>query len=751
MPKDHTPPNEGLGAEVSAVLDIEGMSCASCVGRVQTALQQTPGVVAADVNLATEAATVTWRPDQTSAAAIADAITSAGYHARPRGGTTHEALSERKAAEASALRRDVILSACLTLPVVFLAMGAHVVPALEAAIGLRTSWGIQLVLTTLVLIGPGRQFFDHGIRSLARRAPDMNALVAMGTGAAWTYSTLAVFAPGLFPDGTRAVYFEAAAVICTLILLGRWLEARAKGRTGAAIERLLALSPKTARVERGGQSVEIPLEAVAVGDTLLVRPGERIAADGVVLDGRSNVDESALTGEPMPVLKSVEAKVTGGTLNGSGALRVRVEAAGEATVLAEIIRMVEAAQGAKLPVQALVDRVTAVFVPVVMAIALATVAIWLLLGPDPALPFALVAGVSVLIIACPCAMGLATPTSIMVGTGRAAELGVLFRKGDALQALSGVELVAFDKTGTLTEGRPVLTLIEGDGSDFAAIAAVERLSEHPVAHSIVEYAEAKGLDLPDVEDFESVTGMGAKAMVDGKSVIVGARRFLIAEGVDTGSFAASATKISEDGATTVFAAVDGTAVTVLGVSDPVKSTATETVRRLKSEGLEVAMISGDAERTAQVVAAKLGITEVVAGVLPGGKVEAVEAMRAGQGSVAFVGDGINDAPVLAAADIGIALGTGTDVAMEAADVVLVSGDPRGVATALKMSRATMRNIRQNLFWAFAYNAALIPIAAGVLYPTAGILLSPMLAAAAMALSSVFVVSNALRLKTVGAA
>jgi Cu+-exporting ATPase len=579
----------------------------------------------------------------------------------------------------------------------------------------------------------------------------MNSLVALGTLAAWTFSTLALFAPSIFPEDTAGVYFEAAGVIVTLILLGRLLEARAKGRTGAAIQRLVGLQPATALVERGGKVVELPLSDVVEGDTLHLRPGARVATDGTVIDGQTFIDESMISGEPVPVSKGAGDAVVGGTINGTGALTYRATAVGADTLLSQIIRMVEDAQGAKLPIQSMVDRITGVFVPIVMGLSALTVLTWLILGPDPALGLALVAGVSVLIIACPCAMGLATPTSIMVGTGRAAEMGVLFRKGDALQSLQESKFIALDKTGTLTAGAPELTTLEtaaGWSRETALplIAALEARSEHPIASAIVR--AAAGYDLADVTEFSSITGMGVRGVADGKTVLVGADRFITQEGIDLGEYAQTADALAQTGATPLFVAIDGQIAAVIGVSDPIKPTTAAAISALRSMGLKVAMITGDNAVTAHAIARELGIEHVVAEVMPDGKVAAVQSLRETHGKVAFVGDGINDAPALAAAVTGIAIGTGTDVAIEAADVVLMSGDLVGAVNALKISQASMRNIRQNLFWAFAYNAALLPVAAGVLYPITGTLLSPMLAAGAMALSSVFVVSNALRLRRV---
>jgi Cu+-exporting ATPase len=650
-----------------------------------------------------------------------------------------------------------LVAAVFTLPVFILEMGSHLIPALHSwimnSLGMGVNWGIQFVLTTVVLAWPGRQFYLKGFPALFKGAPDMNSLVALGSSAAWGFSTVALFAPSLLPDGTRVVYFEAAAVIVTLILLGRFLEARAKGRTGQAIRKLVGLRAKTAQVERDGQLVELPVDDIVVGDLIQARPGEKIAVDGVVVKGASYVDESMITGEPIPVEKLADAEVVGGTINGSGALMFRATKVGGDTMLAQIIRMVEEAQGAKLPIQDLVNRITLWFVPAVMGVAALTFLTWLLVGPDPALSFALVAAVAVLIIACPCAMGLATPTSIMVGTGRAAELGVLFRRGDALQTLNDVTTVALDKTGTLTEGHPELTdltITKGfeEADVLRLVASVEAMSEHPIAAAIVQHAKQNGLALASIDDFSSITGFGVSAVIEGRKVFVGADRLMSREGIDLDAVKSVGETLGKEGKTPLFAAIDGQLAAVIAVSDPIKASTAEAIGTLHDLGLKVAMITGDNEATAQAIAAKLGIDEVVAEVLPEGKVAAIERLQTGGSKVAFVGDGINDAPALARADVGIAIGTGTDVAIESADVVLMSGDLKGVVNALHISQRTMRNIRQNLFWAFGYNALLIPVAAGVFYPVAGLMLSPALAAGAMALSSVFVLSNALRLRWV---
>ncbi|WP_282048266.1 copper-translocating P-type ATPase, partial [Sulfitobacter mediterraneus] len=518
----------------------------------------------------------------------------------------------------------------------------------------------------------------------------------------------------------------------------------------------LGLQVRTARVLRDEETVEVDVDALGVGDTILVRPGERIPVDGEVVDGTSNVDESMITGEPVPVTKAAGATVTGGTVNGTGSLTFRASRVGSDTTLAQIIRMVEEAQGAKLPIQGLVDRVTLWFVPAVMALAALTVVVWLVVGPDPALTFALVAGVSVLIIACPCAMGLATPTSIMVGTGRAAEMGVLFRKGDALQELSTVNVIALDKTGTVTEGKPTLTdVVVAEGFDresvLGLIAAVEEQSEHPIAEAIVRGARSEGITVPSASGFRSVTGYGVAAMVDGKDVMVGADRYMIRENVDIASLVDTEKNLASRGRTALYAAVDGKLTAVIAVADPVKPASRDAIAALHDRGFQVAMITGDKQETAEAIARETGIDQVIAGVLPDGKVAALDDLRAGGRKIAFVGDGINDAPALAHADVGIAIGTGTDVAIESADVVLMSGDLRGVVNAVEVSKRTMSNIRQNLVWAFGYNVALIPVAAGVLYPAFGLLLSPVFAAGAMALSSVSVLTNALRLRRIAPA
>jgi heavy metal translocating P-type ATPase len=743
----------GIGNE-DTQMQVEGMTCASCVARIERALVAYPGVTGAEVNLATGTATVHHLAGAVTPTEIASIVKRAGYDATPL--RRDAPLStQRHADESARQKRAFLLALALTLPVFILAMGAHAVPTFHHLIlrtmGEHTSWLIQFALTTLVLAFPGRQFFSHGVPALLRAAPDMNSLVALGASAAWGFSTIATFAPGLLPEGAVEVYFEAAAVIVTLILLGRVLEARAKGQAGQAIARLVGLRPTTAHVTRNGANLDLPIEELRVGDIVLVRPGERIPADGIVTEGHSWVDCAMLTGEPAPVETLAGAEAIGGTVNGTGALTLRVTRTGDDATLARIIRMVADAQGGKLPIQALVDRITLWFVPAVITVATLTVIAWLTFGPSPALGLALVAGVSVLIIACPCAMGLATPTSIMVGTGRGAELGLLFRKGEALQRLESARVIAFDKTGTLTEGHPRLTeLSVAPGTDLnealTLIAAVEAKSEHPIARTIVAEAEGRGLTLPPATEFSGTPGMGVAATVSGRAVMVGADRMMRAAKIDIGPLASTGDRLAAEGKTPLYAAIDGQIAAVIAVTDQIKPQAAETIAALHNLGLKTAMITGDNRQTAERIAKTLGIDTVIAEVLPEGKVAAIQTLKASHGTVAFVGDGINDAPALAAADVGIAIGTGTDVAIETADLVLMSGDPSGVAQALRLSRATMRNIRQNLAWAFGYNVALIPIAAGALYPINGTMLSPMLAAGAMAASSVIVVSNALRLR-----
>lgn len=733
-------------------LDIDGMTCASCVRHVEKALKGVSGVEEASINLATNRAHVRYISGVATVSMMEKAVAKAGYSAKPvkKGETIN-----RQALEAQKLSRSFVIALVLTLPVFVVEMGGHMVPQFHH--WLHTTFGempvrvFQFILTSLVLFGPGYRFFKSGVPALLRGAPDMNSLVCVGAFAAWAYSTFATFAGSILPAGTNHVYFEAAAVIVTLILLGRWLESGARGRTSAAIRVLAGLKPKTARISRNGVIQDIALDDVVVGDLVVIRPGEKLPVDGEVIEGSSHIDEAMMTGEPIPVAKNGGDKVYGGTVNGTGTLTYRAEKVGADTLLAQIERMVEDAQSAKLPIQAMVDKVTAWFVPAVFAAAIFTFIIWMATGGVGALPQALVAAVAVLIIACPCAMGLATPTSIMVATGRAARLGILFRRGDALQTLRDAKLVAFDKTGTLTLGKPQLIKFEtATGFDkqkiLVSVAAVESRSEHPIGTALVDAAKLQNLVLPQVTDFAARPGYGVSGKIDNLEICVGADRYMQAISADITEFSAAAEQFGHDGMTPFYAAVDGKATAIFAVADPLKPRAQETIQALARLNIATAMITGDNRRTADAIAGKLGIREVEAEVLPEGKLDAVRHLQGNGRKIAFVGDGINDAPALAAADTGIAIGTGTDVAIESADVVLMSGDPAGVINAIALSRATIRNIKENLFWAFAYNIALIPIAAGVLYPIWGIQLSPMLSAAAMALSSIFVLANALRLK-----
>ena len=742
------------------MMSVINMSCASCAGRVDKALRQLPGVLAVDVNLATETVQVTYTPGLASRADFIAASTAAGYAAQEHSEDSHGQVQARKQQLAEAYGRRSRLAAFLAAPVIILGMGGHVLPGFERliadVIGQKANWIIQCIFATAVLFWPGLDFYRRGFPALWRGAPDMNSLVALGTGAAYAFSLIATFLPQVLPEGVSGVYYEPASLIVVLILFGRDLENRAKGRTGKAIQSLLGLRVKTAQVRRAGEFVDCPIEEIVVGDVLSLRPGERVAVDGVVHEGSSYIDESMITGEPRPVEKSTGAALTAGTVNGMGHVIYEARRVGHDTTLSQIIQLVEQAQGAKLPIKALVDRLTLWFVPMVLTLAFVTVTVWMIWGPAPALPYALVAGVCVLIIACPCAMGLATPTSIMVGTGRAAEMGVLFRKGDALQLLADVDVIAFDKTGTLTRGQPVLTDLDvadglGRRAALQVMASVEQGSDHPIARAIVMAAAEEGLDLLPIQDGQTYAGLGLSAHVAGEEVILGTERFMRERGIDVKGYHGSAEALASQGKSVIFAARAGQVIALAGVSDALKPSTQGAIARLKAAGITVVMLTGDRRDAALQIAADLGIDQVHAELLPADKSRVLAELKTKARQLAFVGDGINDAPALAAADIGIALGTGTDVAVESADIVLMSGDLLGVVNAIEMSRLTLRNIKQNLFWAFGYNVALIPVAAGALYPAFGMLLSPILAAAAMALSSIFVLANALRLRYVRAA
>ena len=743
---------------------VTGMTCAGCVNRVQRAIATIPGVQRAEVNLATEQASVVFaqEPDDAQVRAVTQAVNGIGYDAQPLADQARAQassdLADARVAAYQRARRLSLIAALLTLPVFVLEMGSHAIPTMHGwvmhTLGAGTSHTIQAVLTTFVLLGPGRSFFTLGLSALARWTPDMNALVALGAGSAWAYSMVVWLAPGVLPDGARHVYFEAAAVIVTLILAGRMLEARARGRTGAAVARLVDLQPRSARLLSADGDRDVDVDTLTVGDHVRVRPGEKIPLDGEVIDGSAHVDESMLTGEPIPVEKTVGDHVVGGSLTENGSLTIRITHVGADTALAHITRLVEDAQAARLPVQALVDRVTAVFVPVMLGVAALTFAAWWIWGPQPALTHALVAAVAVLIIACPCAMGLATPTSIMVGSGRTAELGILFTQGHALQAVRDVDIVAFDKTGTLTLGRPKLT-------DFVAVQAADRdallarlgtlqaRSEHPIARAVTDAAPY--LADARVSGFQAERGTGVTGEVDGHRLVSGNAALMRRHGVDFTPLSGLVQTWQADGKTAIYVADDGVLAGAYAVTDPVKADAAQAIAALHELGLRTMMITGDNAATAQAIARQLGIDDVHADVLPEGKVHVVRAARDSGRKVAFVGDGINDAPALATADVGMAIGTGTDVAIETASVVLMRDSLMSVVNAIALSQATLRNIKQNLFWAFAYNTALVPVAAGVLYPAFGITLAPAFAAGAMALSSVFVLTNALRLRRFGQA
>lgn len=669
------------------------------------------------------------------------------------------ALEEEENPELKDMKRRFRVSAALTLPVFFLAM-SEMIPGqpIQHALSPRLLTFIQFALATPVVLWGGWPFFERGWASIVNRSPNMFTLIAIGAGAAWLYSVIATFLPNIFPasfrghGGEAAVYFEAAAVITTLVLLGQVLELRARGRTSSAIKTLLGLAPKTARIIRpNGAEEDIPLDQVHPGDMLRVRPGEKIPVDGVVTEGRSAVDESMVTGEPIPVEKTEGAKVTGGTVNGTGSFVMRAERVGADTLLAQIVRMVGEAQRSRAPIQRLADAVSAWFVPTVVIIAVITFLIWAVAGPEPRMAYALVNAVAVLIIACPCALGLATPMSVMVGTGRGATAGVLIKNAEALETLEKVNTLVVDKTGTLTEGKPKLMMFASTGvvDDETALrlaASLERGSEHPLAAAFVAAANERSLKLAPVSEFRSVTGKGVIGRVDGREIALGNQSLLAESGVDLGAGAEKASEWRERGATVIFLAVDKRLAYLFGVEDPIKESSREAIRELHEEGLRIVMLTGDNRVTAEAVAGRLGIDEVIAEVLPEHKSEFVARLQSEGRVVAMAGDGVNDAPALARAQVGIAMGAGTDVAMESAGITLVQGDLRGIARAIKLSRATMRNIRQNLFFAFIYNAIGVPIAAGALYPFIGLLLSPMIASAAMTFSSVSVITNALRLR-----
>ncbi len=749
---------------------VEGMTCASCVNRITRFLSRVPGVERANVNLASESATVGYDPAQVTVADLVAAVDAAGYVARvEQAAAPDEAVDVAGAAEArterdeaaarhvAALRRRLLFAAIFTVPLLLGLARMTVAPWLPAFL---SDPRFQLVCATPVQFWAGWLFYVGAAKALRHRSSDMNTLIVVGTTAAFGYSLATMLFPSFFlaaglgmDGGVLPLYFDTAAAIITLILLGRYLEARARSHTSDAIRRLIGLSPRTARVLRDGLELDVSIADVRVGDLVRVRPGETVAVDGVVTDGLSGVDESMITGESLPVAKRADDLVIGGTLNTTGTLTFRATRVGGDTVLAKIIRLVSEAQGSRAPIQRLADVVTGYFVPLVLGLAALTFALWFIFGPEPSFNLALLNTVAVLIIACPCALGLATPTSIMVGTGKGAELGILFRNAESLERMGSARAVVIDKTGTLTEGRPRVTdIVRHAGAlpedeVLALVAAAERGSEHPLAAAIVrEAAEVRRLVIPAVSEFVATAGGGVAADASGHRVLVGRPGHLQEQGIDVAALLPAADALAANGKTPVFVAIDGRAAAVIAIADTPKAGSTAAVAELRRLGLSVTMLTGDNRRTAEAIARSVGIDRVLADVRPDGKAAAVRALQADGTVVAMVGDGVNDAPALASADIGVAMGTGTDVAMESAGVTLMSGDLNGLVTAIQLSRATMRNIRQNLFWAFAYNAILIPVAMGVLYPFTGVTLDPILAAAAMALSSVTVVSNALRLR-----
>jgi Cu+-exporting ATPase len=762
---------------------VEGMTCASCVNRIERYLRKSDGVIEATVNLATETASVRYDSARITPAGLGAAVEAAGYEARldrAEGGVSVDGVAatslaltapvpvaadrgtepahaegtyaERHLAET---RRHLIVAAVLTAPLIVALASMTVAPFLPQ--WLSNPW-LELALATPVQFYAGRGFYTGAFKVARHRTTDMNTLIAVGTSAAYLYSLAAILFPAFFEaagvarNGQMPLYFDTSSAIITLILLGRFLEARARGHTSDAIKKLIGLAPRSARVVRNGVELDLAIEEVLVGDLVRVRPGERVPVDGVVSDGSSSLDESMVTGESMPVTKGAGDEVIGGTMNGSGSFTFEARRVGRDTVLAQIVRLVQDAQGSKAPIQRLADAVTGYFVPAVLAAAAATFAVWFLAGPQPVFNHALLTMVAVLIVACPCALGLATPTSIMVGTGKGAEHGVLFRNAEALERLHQVKVVVLDKTGTLTEGRPRVTdiLLAGAGStesDVVALAAAAELgSEHPLGEAIVRDARERGLDLATPTEFASASGQGVEAIVAGQRVAIGRAGHLEALGMDTSPLAAAAAELSGAGKTPVYVGIDGRLAAVIAIADTLKPTSSVAVAELHRLGLEVVMLTGDNEATAAAIARQAGVDRVLADVRPDEKAAQIRKLQAEGKRVAMVGDGVNDAPALASADVGVAIGTGTDIAIESAGVTLMSGDLLGLVTAFALSGATMRNIKQNLFWAFAYNVALIPLAAGVFYPFTGILLDPIFAAAAMALSSVTVVSNALRLR-----
>ncbi len=747
---------EGAGYRVgrdTLRLPVHGMHCASCVAAIEQALRRTPGVLEATVNPGTETATVEYLPSTVDFGALKEAIESTGYFTAKRlKEEAPEGESEDRLVEYRSLIRKFWFALAVSVPVLLTAYPEWV-PGLSqlARTTIRWIWAVDAVLALAVLFYSGRHFLTGMVSAFKHRSADMNTLIGLGTSAAWVYSAVAIAAPALFPEGTAEPFFDVTAVVIALVVLGQALEVRAKGRTSEAIRKLLDLQAKTARVVRDGREVDIPVEEVEVDDIVIVRPGEKVPVDGVVIEGASAIDESMVTGESIPVEKAEGDEVIGATINKTGSLKFRATKVGKDTALAQIVKMVKEAQGSKAPIARTVDVVASYFVPMVIIVALLAFGAWYTLGPGPQLTYAMVVAVTVLIIACPCALGLATPMSLMVGVGKAAEKGVLIRNGEALQTARALDAIILDKTGTITKGQPSLTdVVTADGFDEVELlrfaASAERRSEHPLGEAIVEGAQARDLGLVEPEDFQAIAGHGIQATVGGKTVLLGNRKLVTDRGIEFGPLWDEAVRLSDEGKTPMFVALDGRAAGIVAVADTLKEDSVAAVRALHRLGVEVVMITGDNERTANAIALQVGIERVMAEVLPEDKAAQVQKLQAEGKKVAMVGDGINDAPALAQADVGIAIGTGTDVAIEAADVTLVGGSLNGVVLAIEVSKRTFRNIKQNLVGAFGYNTLGIPVAAGVLYPAFGLLLSPILAGAAMAFSSVTVVTNANRLR-----
>ena len=744
----------GYGARVEkVVLPIQGMTCASCVSKVEKALSSVNGVVQAGVNFATERASVEYLPEEVSIRDLKKVVEEAGYQVLE---VKEEDIVEKerlaREGELSRLKWKFMMGAMLLAPILVLMYGASFLER-WTGLSMETNFFIQFLLATPVQFWVGWQFYVGFWKAARHKTSDMNTLIAVGTSAAYLYSLIVTFVPhlimvkGLMMD----VYFDTSAAIIVLILLGRFLEARAKGKTSEAIKKLIGLQPKTARVVRSGNEVDIPVGEVTLGDIVVVRPGEKIPVDGIVREGYSSVDESMVTGESLPVEKKVGDTAIGATINKTGTFKFEATKVGKDTVLAQIIRLVQEAQGSKPPIARMVDVIASYFVPVVISIAIVTFIVWYFFGPHPALTYAFLNFVAVLIIACPCALGLATPTSIMVGTGKGAENGILIRGAEALETAHQLNTIVLDKTGTLTKGEPSVTdIVESEmftrREILSLAASAEKGSEHPLGEAIVSKAKEEGLGLFEPRDFQAIAGHGIEATIDSKRILLGNLRLMEERKVLLNGLLDRAERLSKEGKTPMFLAVEGKGAGIIAVADTIKENSREAVETLRRLGLEVVMLTGDNERTAKAIAVQIGIDRVLAEVLPEMKAEEVKRLQAQGKKVGMVGDGINDAPALAQADVGIAIGTGTDVAMESSDITLIGGDLKGVVTAIALSKATIRNIKQNLFWAFAYNTILIPVAAGVLFPFFGILLNPIFAAGAMAFSSVTVVSNALRLR-----